>query len=362
MFSSFADAVLGFFESVLTFLHDVFEPVLGVHSWGWAIIALTVLVRIMLLPLAVKQVRSMRAMQSIQPEMRELQKKYKVDRSLMRKDPEQYRAKRQKLNEEMMALYKREGANPAASCLPMLAQAPIFMALFWTLREFTTLANQPFYFFTSFISEESRAHGLGAFVSDAGWPGWALIVVMSGSMFIMQKQMMARNAAKPGAADTPMAQQQKVMLYVLPVFLAVISFRFPLGILLYWVTTNLWQVGQQSIMMREAAHEAADDLSSGGDPETKGSQKRNARAATDEDVQPPRRKRSPGASTGRQRPPGEASTGPINGGDTPRSDDSASTNGDSPGKDDRRKMPDSVNGATPRKKPDHLPRRGKRND
>lgn len=278
----------------------------------------------------------------------------------MRKDPEQYRAKRQKLNEEMMALYKREGANPAASCLPMLAQAPIFMALFWTLREFTTLANQPFYFFTSFISEESRAQGLGAFVSDAGWPGWALIVVMSGSMFVMQKQMMARNAAKPGAADSPMAQQQKVMLYVMPVFLAVISFRFPLGILLYWVTTNLWQVGQQSIMMREVAHEAA-DASLGGDSPAKGSRQANGRGATDEDVQAPRRKRSPGASTGKQPPLSEESTDPMGDTDTPHTD-GASRNGGPRSKDGHRKTSGSTNGSTPRKKPDHLPRRGKRND
>ncbi len=267
MFRNFADGVLGFFEGVLTFLHDIFVPIFGVHSWGWAIIALTVLVRIVLLPLAVKQIRSMRAMQAIQPEMREIQKKYKVDRSLMKKDPEQFRAKRQKLNEEMMALYRREGANPAASCLPLIAQAPIFIALFWTLREFETLANQPFYFFTGFIADDASAQGLGAFVSEAGWPGWMLIVLMSGSMFLMQKQMIAKNSAAQGS-DNPMAQQQKILLYVLPVFLAVISFQFPLGILFYWVTTNLWQVGQQAIMLREVSGSASAD---GPDAGPKGS-------------------------------------------------------------------------------------------
>ncbi len=267
MFRNFADGVLGFFEGVLTFLHDIFVPIFGVHSWGWAIIALTVLVRVVLLPLAVKQIRSMRAMQAIQPEMREIQKKYKVDRSLMKKDPEQFRAKRQKLNEEMMALYRREGANPAASCLPLIAQAPIFIALFWTLREFETLANQPFYFFTGFIADDASAQGLGAFVSEAGWPGWMLIVLMSGSMFLMQKQMIAKNSAAQGS-DNPMAQQQKILLYVLPVFLAVISFQFPLGILFYWVTTNLWQVGQQAIMLREVSGSASAD---GPDAGPKGS-------------------------------------------------------------------------------------------
>ena len=93
------DTILGFVESVLTFLHDLFVPLFGDNSWGWAIIALTLLVRVALLPLAIKQTRSMRAMQAIQPQMKELQKKYKVDRELMRKDPDTYRSKKAKLNE-----------------------------------------------------------------------------------------------------------------------------------------------------------------------------------------------------------------------------------------------------------------------
>jgi YidC/Oxa1 family membrane protein insertase len=250
------DTILDAFQTALTLLHDLFEPLTGVHSWGWSIIALTLIVRVALLPLAIKQTRSMRAMQALQPQMKELQKKYKVDRSLMKKDPETYKAKKAKLNEEMMALYQREGANPAASCLPLLAQAPIFIALFYTLRRSSELDGQPFYFITSFTSVEPGApDGLSAAVSAAGWPGWLLIVLMSGSMFLMQKQMMARNSAQ--MADNPMAQQQKILLYVMPVFLAVISFQFPLGILLYWVTTNLWQVVQQAIILREVKQEAA---------------------------------------------------------------------------------------------------------
>ena len=258
MWSSFADGVLGFFEGVLTVLHNLVEPVFGVHSWGWAIILLTLVVRVFLLPLAIKQTRSMRGMQAIQPQMKEIQKKYKVDRDLMRKDPEKYRAKKQKMNEEMMALYQKEGVNPAASCLPLLAQAPVFIALFWTIRGMDELADAPFYFFTDFIRPgEDGFTGLGALVSTAGWPGWLLIVVMSGTMFITQKQMMARTAAT--GQDNPMAQQQKILLYVMPAFLAVISFQFALGLLLYWVTTNIWQVVQQWIILREVRSEGQDD-------------------------------------------------------------------------------------------------------
>jgi YidC/Oxa1 family membrane protein insertase len=255
--SDFWHSILDVLEGVLTFLHDIFEPVLGAHSWGWAIIALTLMVRVLLLPLAIKQTRSMRAMQAIQPEMKALQKKYKVDRELMRKDPEQYRAKKAKLNEEMMALYKERGANPAASCLPLLAQAPVFLALFWTLRrmrdEGGELIGAPFYFFTEHGSADLDP-GLHLLVSEAGWPGWLLILLMSGTMYWTQRQMMARTAMTQGESN-PMAQQQKILLYAMPIFLAVISFQFPLGILLYWVTTNVWQVAQQAIILREVKHE-----------------------------------------------------------------------------------------------------------
>lgn len=250
VFTSIGQSIMAFLESVLTFLHNLVEPVFGVHSWGWAIILLTLIVRIFLLPLAIKQTRSMRAMQAIQPKMKEIQAKYKVDREMMRKDPERYRAKKQKMNEEMMALYQEEGVNPAASCLPLLAQAPVFIALFWAIRGMDELQNAPFYFFTDFITVgDDGFSGLGALVSASGWPGWLLIVVMSGTMFITQKQMMARTAAT--GVDNPMAQQQKILLYVMPAFLAVISFQFMLGLLLYWVTTNIWQIVQQWVILRD---------------------------------------------------------------------------------------------------------------
>jgi YidC/Oxa1 family membrane protein insertase len=237
-------SVLSFFSSILGFIHDAVEPLFGIHSWGWAIIGLTLFVRILLLPLAIKQTRSMKGVQQLQPEIKAIQERYKTDREMMRKDPEKYRARKQKQQQEMMALYQREGVNPAASCLPLLAQAPVFVALFWTLRDETELLGAPFYFITA-----ATEGGLDKLVSAAGWPGWLLILLMSGTMFFSQKQMMSRNKAM--MVDNPMAQQQKILLYVMPVFLAAISFQFPLGILLYWVTTNLWQIVQQAIILRE---------------------------------------------------------------------------------------------------------------
>ena len=244
---------LTFLEVALTALHDVLEPIFGADpAWGWAVIALTLIVRTLLTPLAIKQIRSMRGMQAIQPKVKEIQEKYKVDRDLMKKDPERYQKLKQQQNEKLMELYKEEGVNPASSCLPLLLQMPIFFALFSVLGDDRVegLADASFYFFTAFIQDGAQFEGLGASISNAGWPGWLLILTMAGTMFLTQRQMQARNSAE-GAQAT----QQKVMMYVFPVFLAVISFNFPLAVVLYWVTTNIWQSAQQYVMLRTTADE-----------------------------------------------------------------------------------------------------------
>ena len=249
IWNSFLDVV----GTALTALHDMLEPLFGFDAaWGWAIIGLTLVVRTLLLPLAIKQIQSMRGMQAIQPKVKEIQEKYKVDRDLLKKDPERYQKLKQQQNEQLMALYKEEGVNPASSCLPLLLQMPIFFALFRVLGsdQVEGLGDASFYFFTSFIGEDASFDGLGASVSEAGWPGWMLILLMAGTMFLTQRQMQGRNQAE-GAQAT----QQKVMMYVFPVFLAVISFNFPLAVVLYWVTTNIWQSVQQYVMLRTTADE-----------------------------------------------------------------------------------------------------------
>jgi len=334
-------SILDVFQGALSFLHGVVDsvPFLETAAWGWAIVLLTLIIRILLLPLAIKQTRSMRAMQALQPQLKELQKKYKVDRDLMKKDPEQYRAKKQKLNEEMMALYQREGANPAASCLPLLAQAPIFIALFWTLRNAGEaggdLRGAEFYFFTS-VGDG----GLEQLVSQAGWPGWLLILMMSGTMFWSQRQMMNRNAAQ--MANNPMAQQQKILLYVMPVFLAVISFNFPMGVLLYWVTTNFWQVAQQAIILREVQHEV--ETGELGD-KPGGQAARGRKGQTDDPDSGPRRI-SPGASSG---------TKPVDDGDKGQATGPADTSGK---RGKRNKPHDSGRKGAPRNRPDVGPGSG----
>lgn len=246
-FSDIWNSVTGVFQSALELIHNVFVGPFGDDpAWGWSIIALTLIIRILLLPLAVKQTRSMKAMQELQPKIKKIQDRYKADRSLMKKDPELYKKRKAEQNAKMMELYQEEGVNPASSCLPLVAQAPVFLALFSVLRGFDELRDAQFYWVTSDISADAAGDGLGALVSQAGWPGWVLIAAMVVSMFVTQKQTMARTTA-----EGPAAQQQKIMLYVLPVFLAFISRTLPLGVIVYWVTTNIWQGVQQWIIFRE---------------------------------------------------------------------------------------------------------------
>lgn len=222
---------------ILFFFHDLFEPLTGLNAWGWGIVMLTVVVRLALLPLAVKQTNSMRAMQKLQPEIKKIQAKFKTDRQMMKTNPEKFRERRQKQQEATMGLYKEHGVNPAAGCLPLLLQMPIFLALFQLLqnREYVPeLADGMFYL----------VQPLTATPTEAGFGAFLLMALMGATTFLSQKQMMASN---PTISDQP---QQKVLLYVMPVVLVVFAVNMPTGVLLYWVTTNLWTLGQQYVMFR----------------------------------------------------------------------------------------------------------------
>jgi YidC/Oxa1 family membrane protein insertase len=186
----------------------------------------------------------MRAMQQLQPEIKKIQKKYKADRDLMRKNPDKFRQQRQKQQEEMMALYKEHNVNPAAGCLPLLLQLPVFFALFRLLYDearVPELAAAGFLLIESLTSTplQAGAAALGA---------WLLVVLMGATTYYSQRQMMANN---PAAAEQP---HMKIMLYVMPVMLTVFAVNFPIGVLLYWVTTNLWTIGQQWVMFRNIEH------------------------------------------------------------------------------------------------------------
>ncbi len=232
------DGLAGILEQFYSWL----APLFGNNAWGWAIILLTVTVRVALLPLAIKQTRSQRAMQSLQPEIKKIQAKYKTDRGLMKTDPEKYRDQRAKQQQAMMALYKERGINPASGCLPLLAQMPIFLALFNVLRDAERLEAGTFYFLSTLTETPSRVLG-GALL---------LLVLMAATTYYSSKQMMGSTAA----VGQQQQQQQKIMLYVMPVMLTVFAWNMPIGVLLYWVTTNLWTIGQQAVMFRSVASTA----------------------------------------------------------------------------------------------------------
>jgi YidC/Oxa1 family membrane protein insertase len=230
-FNAFRDALY----LVLKFYQDLVEPVLGSQSYWFAIVMLTFSVRILLIPLTVKQVKASRAMSEIAPEIKKLQAKYKNDR--------------EKLNQEMMALYKERGANPLAGCLPILAQAPFFFALYQVIFADPIAGERNILKGESFFGVNLDTHWwrinpfIDKFISLDGFVILALIIAMGLTTYISQKQLMS----KQSAAINP---QQQMLIKVMPLMFAVFAVNFPLAVIIYWVTTNLWSMGQQWILLR----------------------------------------------------------------------------------------------------------------
>lgn len=234
---------------VLVFFHGLTSIVFDKDSgwaWGLAIVALVILIRILLIPLFVKQIKSQRNLQIIQPQVKEIQKKYAGDR--------------ERQSQELMKLYKETGTNPLASCLPILAQAPIFFALFSVLNGLAQSKTRGV--LTQDLMESARnAEILKAPIygtlmnrdetinpSATLWVTVVLIILMTATTFLTQRQLIVKNTA-PG---NPMVQQQKILLYVFPVIFAVTGINFPIGVLLYWFTTNVWTMGQQFYVIRNS--------------------------------------------------------------------------------------------------------------
>ncbi|MGN6301082.1 MAG: membrane protein insertase YidC [Angustibacter sp.] len=218
-------------------------------TWALSIVGLVVVIRIILIPLFVKQIKASRGMQLIQPEIQKIQKKYKG-----KTDPES----RQAMTQETMALYKESGTNPLASCLPIILQAPIFFALFRVLNQYVR-NSQPIGPLTRQLAEQADNSSLfGATLSSTFMHSTnintkiitvVLIILMSATTFTTQRQLMMKNM--PAAAlDNPFAKQQKLLLYVLPLVFAISGVNFPIGVLLYWLTTNAWSMGQQFYVIR----------------------------------------------------------------------------------------------------------------
>jgi YidC/Oxa1 family membrane protein insertase len=200
-------------ENVMKAILDFFHGSVG-FSWGWSIVALTVLVRVTLVPLTVRQIHSMQSLQAHAPEMKAIQQKYKGDR--------------QRLNEELMKFYRENHINPAASCLPLLAQFPVFIALYLTLKHAHEIGGSWLHFVPD-ISAKGTAH----------WSGYVLLAVYAGSQIASTYFM-----------GTTMDKTQRNIMMVLPLLFITVVSRFPVGLILYWMTTNLWTVGQGLVTRR----------------------------------------------------------------------------------------------------------------
>ena len=208
--TGFLNPLKELFRSILDWLHAT-----GHLPWGWAIVVLTVIVRIVIVPLTVKQIHSMQSLQMHAPEMKEIQQRYKGDK--------------QRQQQELMRFYKENNINPMASCLPMLVQFPIFIALFYVLKDFSKQAKQ------------GQIHGLGwlhifpdiSKPITSHWSGYLLLAIYVGSQ-VASTHFMSGSAQK----------SQRIMMMVLPFVILPFILRFQVGLLIYWTTTNLWTVGQ----------------------------------------------------------------------------------------------------------------------
>lgn len=241
---------------ILAIFHEIFTAI-GLEAasgWTWvlSIAGLTVVIRALLIPLFVYQIKSQRKMQLLQPEIQRLQAKYKGKK-------DQY--SRQAMAEEQMALFRDNKTSPWASCLPLLVQMPIFFSLFRVIHNMPKVASGDIGAIGGFTqqlaiqAEQSSIFGIHLSETFTS-PGFGvklltgvLIVIMAATMFITQKQMMAKNMSESAMAN-PMMQSQKMLLYVMPLVFGIGGIYFPLGVLIYWLVSNTWTMAQQHMVIR----------------------------------------------------------------------------------------------------------------
>ncbi len=305
-------------------LSTFMDPASG-WTWTFSIVGLVIVIRILLIPLFVKQIKAQRNMQIIQPQIKEIQKKYAGDR--------------ERQSQEMMKVYRETGTNPLASCLPILLQAPIFFALFSVLQGIAmyspsnpqsdapgVFAWDQYYPLTAQAHEASifgaPLYGYFMGAEEVAADGFnpmntrilslILIILMTATTFLTQRQLIVKNSAP----DNPFVRQQKILLYVFPVIFAIGGINFPIGVLIYWLTTNLWTMGQQFYVIRNNPQPGTPAFDAWEARKAEKAAKKAAGkapaaepTATDEEAEPaapqrvqpkrvPRSKRGKGSSTG----------------------------------------------------------------
>ncbi|MGK0715352.1 membrane protein insertase YidC [Leucobacter sp. W1153] len=242
-------------ELVLMLWHQLFtliglDPASGA-AWVLSILGLVVVVRSLLIPVTVRQIKAQRRMMDLAPEMKKVQAKYKGK-------SDQF--SREAMSRETMALYKKHGTNPFSSCLPILIQMPIFFSLFYVLRNASD--NKPGIGFMdeSLTQSFNAASVFGAPLKMTFTQGWEsgqwsvvillgiIVIAMIASQFFTQLQIMSKNISDETKAS-PMYRQQKIMLYIIPFAFLFSGVAFPLALNIYWFTSNLWTMGQQFIVI-----------------------------------------------------------------------------------------------------------------
>jgi YidC/Oxa1 family membrane protein insertase len=219
-------------------------------AWGGSIILLTVLLRLILVPLFVKQIHASRKMQELNPKVQALRKKYKNDK--------------QRLNQEVMKLYQENGANPLSGCLPLLVQMPIFIGLFQTLKRISDAkpGESVFAVSSDLVASAQNANIFGAHIPDTFLNAWGAdpkswtaiivtgiaVVISSCTTFFTVRASMKRQPVTDEA--NPMMQAQKMMVFLAPLF-GLFGLGFPLGVLMYWVTSNSWTLAQQHYIYKK---------------------------------------------------------------------------------------------------------------
>jgi len=241
-------------EAILVTFHTVLssvglDPAAGL-TWVLSIVGLVLVVRAALIPIFVKQIKSQRRMMEVAPQIKKIQDKYKGKKDQF---------SREAMSRETMALYKRTGTNPLASCLPLLIQMPIFFSLFSVLNGAQS-SNKGVGMLNTQLAEQFGSASLFGVAplhdsfSNASTPvvqiiAAVMVVLMTGSQFITQLQIMSKNQS-PEMKASPTFKQQRMLLYLLPLVFAFSGFAFPLGVMFYWLTSNFWTMIQQFIVIR----------------------------------------------------------------------------------------------------------------
>ena len=250
---------------VIVHIYGVIGPVFGETSgltWVLSIALLVVAMRLIMLPLFIKQMHTQRAMTALTPKIQELRKKYKGDK--------------EKLNAETMKLYQEAGVNPLMGCLPVVLQMPLFFALFSVLRaiaEWVPHTTPKYNLTTTFVKNVNQADIFGVKIKDTFLHGTslhvhivvALVVLLSMATTYLTVRQSMKRGMMPTGSDSPMGQSQKLMAYIMPLF-ALTGLYWPFGLVLYWVMTNLWTLGQQYVLLRKYPVGAAAAATGGNVP------------------------------------------------------------------------------------------------